>query len=123
MRLLLVSTNPLLGQVAVQALERRGSESTDVLIAALPNSHYMVRMHIAVALGRLGDKRAVEPLMKCLETTNSAALRYTLIEALGLLGDPRAAELIASFRDDEDHHVRKRVQVALQHFADQSKQS
>jgi HEAT repeat protein len=66
------------------------------------------------ALGKLGDKRAVEPLLAFLRRTESATERYMAIEALGRLGDPRAIDQIRLYANDPDHHVRDRVERALQ---------
>ena len=66
------------------------------------------------ALGKLGDKRAIDPLIAFLHRTQSPTERYTAIEALGRLGDPKAIEHIRPYATDPDHHVRDRVERALQ---------
>ena len=51
--------------------------------------------------------------MALLKNAESGALRYTIIQALGVIGDPQAIDLIRSYQNDEDHHVRNRVEIAL----------
>jgi hypothetical protein len=58
-----------------------------------------VRARAAVALGKLKDVRAVEPLIEALSDSNES-VRTSVAEALGELGDERAIEpLIAAFAD------------------------
>ncbi len=61
------------------------------------------RMNAAKALGRLGDARAVEPLIGVLRSEPpdySKRIRGMAAEALGSLGDPRAVEpLIGALGD------------------------
>ncbi len=64
------------------------------------------------ALGRLGDGRAVEPLLACLDDVN-ANVRAAPAEALGRLGDERAvAPLIACSRDG-GRDLREAAVIAL----------
>ena len=109
----LSSRNPLLGQIAARALLKYGDRVVESLIDALPRCHYITQLHVVSSLEELGDIRAVEPLMGILANTNSAVLRYTVIQTLGVLGDRRAIALIKRFENDDDHHVRTRVEIAL----------
>jgi HEAT repeat protein len=77
----------------------------------------MVQLQIVGSLEKIGSRRAVATLMTLLRETDSSALRHTLIQALGIIGDPQAADLIRSFQDDEDYHVRKRVAAALERLS------
>ncbi len=54
------------------------------LIAALADEDAAVRLQAAVALGRLGDKAAAEPLVKALHETDVYA-RFTMIQAIRAL--------------------------------------
>lgn len=59
-----------------------------------------LREAAALALGRIGDSRAVPPLLTCLEDDNEpASLRNWVIDALWMIGDQRAFDDIyeASF--------------------------
>ena len=111
---ILTSRNPLLGSVAVRALQKRGKESVIRLLEALPQCKMLVQIGIVEALEKIGDPQAVGPLMELLRSTSAPTLRYTIIQALGMLGDPQAIELIRTFQDDPDQHVQKRAQIALE---------
>jgi HEAT repeat protein len=110
---MLTSAHPILGQVAANALLRFGSQCVEPLVAALPTSSYLTQIAIIDVLGKIGDARAVSPLLNLLRECTSSTLCYMLIEALGKLGDPRSIDAIRPFLDDADHHVRKRAHKAL----------
>lgn len=107
-------SEPLVGQIAASALGRYGDKAVTALLDILPRAPFMVQLQIARSLREINDLRAVEPLMDLLETTDSSVLRYTIVQTLGSLGDPVAVPLIKRFANDEDHHVRKRVRMALE---------
>ncbi|MHB8625442.1 MAG: HEAT repeat domain-containing protein [Aggregatilineales bacterium] len=124
MRQALTSKNSLVGQVAVETLEAGAGagqsmpQTVDAFIRALPNARFLVQLHIVAALERLGDKQAIAPLIDLLRTADSPEQRYMIIQALGTLGATQAIDLIRSFQDDENHHVRERAHVALQRLTD-----
>lgn len=62
------------------------------------NENYKVRLACADALGRIGDKYAVAPLIEVMkdEEEKSIYLRESAVSALGLLGDTRALDPIVS---------------------------
>ena len=113
MRAMVKSQNITLASVAAAALEQFGAQEVDTLLRALPNAPTLVQMQIASILERLGDKRAVQPLMRLLRKTDSSDLRHVVIHALGTLGDARALPLIQHFSDDDNVHVRKRAHDAI----------
>ena len=83
-----------------------GENDADIqsLISQLTSGNSQSRITAAKELGRLGDKRAVEPLIDCLNNTNirNPFVKSTAAEALGQIGDPRAVEpLIASLKSRE----------------------
>lgn len=68
-------------------------EAVDVLLVALedeqdraPDGGYPLRRNAARALGKLGDRRAVEPLIRCLEFPDYY-VREAAAQALEMLGD------------------------------------
>lgn len=113
MRQLMKSHHPIVVQIAVRTLARQGEENATILVDALSRSPELTRIEIVRGLEQIGSKCAVLPLLDLLRRANSSVLRYTIIQALGRLGDARAINLIRSFENDEDHHVRRRVQLAL----------
>lgn len=62
------------------------------------DEHYRVRLACADALGRLGDRYAVAPLIDVVtdEDEKSVYLRESAVSALGLLGDSRAVDPLVS---------------------------
>ena len=74
-------------------------KNTDVVSSLLyclnnKDEHYKVRLACADALGRLGDRFAVAPLIEVVkdEDEKSVYLRESAVSALGLLGDTRALD-------------------------------
>lgn|SRR5574344_49830 len=74
-------------------------KNTDVVSSLLyclnnKDEHYKVRLACADALGRLGDRFAVAPLIDVVkdEGEKSVYLRESAVSALGLLGDTRALD-------------------------------
>ncbi len=57
------------------------------------------------ALGKIGDKRAVEPLITALDDEDEL-VREGAAKALGMLGDKRAVEPLITALGDEDVSVR-----------------
>ena len=71
--------------------------AVEQLVSALADTNRSVRDTAAIALGMIGDVRAVEPLIasfKCGNTVRSAA------KALGVIGDPRATETLIAFLEN-----------------------
>jgi HEAT repeat protein len=72
-----------------------------------------VRLDAAEVLGKIGDLRAVEPLIAAL-SDEDLGVRQCATDALGKIGDPRAVEpLINSALLDESLSVRERAARAL----------
>jgi HEAT repeat protein len=81
-----------------------GDEATRALIHAVENDYedLIVRGRAALMLGKLGDLRAVEPLIRALDAPGYQTPLHAA-QSLGRLGDPRAIEplliLATSARD------------------------
>lgn len=78
-------------------------KNTDVVSSLLyclnnKNENYKVRLACADALGRIGDRFAVAPLIDVVkdEDEKSVYLRESAVSALGLLGDTRALDPLVS---------------------------
>ncbi len=63
--------------------------AADVLAILLEYPNEDVRAHAALALGRLGQRDVVEPLIKALDD-RSAPVSENAATALGMIGDNRA---------------------------------
>lgn len=72
---------------------------------------------ILTALEKLGDPQAADPIIAYLHITPSAPEKCAAILALGALADPKAVTHIREFSCDEDHHVRDKVQFALEQLS------
>jgi HEAT repeat protein len=106
--------NLLIEDIAARSLARHGDAAVSVLLDAFPERQPLVQISIVRVLEKINSQKAVKPLMKALELAGSPSLRYTIIQALGMLGDPLPVDLIRSYENDPDHHVRERVRVALE---------
>jgi len=73
------------------------------------NEHYKVRLACADALGRIGDRFAVAPLIDVVkdEDEKSVYLRESAVSALGLLGDTRALDPIVSILETKQGIMNK----------------
>ena len=112
-------TNQL--SILEKALSYTSVSLVGALIKALGKEHRMRHMqdwetdeewdwvpyNAAIALGKIGDKRAVEPLIKALEDGDYNGRRGA-IKAMGNIGDERAVEpLIKALEEDEEEYVRR----------------
>lgn len=79
---------------------QRNTDVVSSLLYCLNNKdeHYKVRLACADALGRIGDRFAVAPLIDVVkdEDEKSVYLRESAVSALGLLGDTRAVDPLVS---------------------------
>ena len=88
-----------------------------VFIKALSDDDFDVRRHAAEALGKLGDKRAVDPLINAL-SDDDFWVRLSAAEALGRLGDTRAVDPLIKMLSDDYSGVRRDAAEALGLLAD-----
>jgi len=79
-----------------------------------------VRRYLALALGRLGDKRAVPALVLAAEPKGDASAdpdtQVYAVWALGAIGDPEAVPTLVSLARSEDAGLRKAAVHALGSF-------
>ncbi len=72
-----------------------------------------------VALGMIGDSRAVEPLMEYLKYSKNDHLRTEIVKALGRIGDKRATPaLITVLESDSPSYMRAGAAKALGEIGD-----
>jgi tetratricopeptide (TPR) repeat protein len=79
-----------IGNSAADALVRIGNPAVESLIAALQSDNEDTLFRAARALGRIGDARAIEPLIKLHKNAPSSRVRNATGMALGQFGDPHA---------------------------------
>jgi ATP-dependent DNA helicase RecQ len=85
------------------------------LIAALEDPNGNVRRLAASALGKIGDARAVTPLLTLLAQEQKPQVRQYAVKALGKIGDPRARPVLQEIaaRENERDYTRKAARNAL----------
>ena len=80
---------------------------------SVKDEHVVVREQAAEALGKIGGKKAVEPLIKALQG-KAWDVQYDAIEALGSIGDRRAIKPIKQLVIETDkERVRGRGMIVL----------
>ncbi|HEX7317533.1 MAG TPA: HEAT repeat domain-containing protein [Pyrinomonadaceae bacterium] len=95
----------------IEALVRHGSGVTELLIEQLASEDLEIRKAAVVALGRIGDARAVPALIEVLD--EDAELVIAAADALAKIGDPRAFEALLTLVGDANAGVRQSVVGAL----------
>jgi hypothetical protein len=85
----------------------------DLVRAVTEDANYKVRVQAALVLGKLGDPRAVQPLIKALADQNKT-VRGIAASALGQLGDAAAVDpLRGLLRRETDPFVRGQAEKAV----------
>lgn len=105
--------NPLAAQLA-----GLGEPALDPLISALENPSPGIRAGAALALGRMKDERAVEPLICALSADEIVEVRVLAAQSLGWIKDQRAIEPLTTVLDDPSPVVRKGAVEGLGIFED-----
>jgi len=91
---------------------RAGEAFSDKLINALRHPVPSKAALAAQILGRLGNPRAVEPLLEVFARTRDPEVQEAAIHALGELGDPRAIALLSRVLEESSMFITLRVAAA-----------
>lgn len=90
-------------QVSLGAIERLGllnhPQATRVLIGALSDSRYMIRIHVAVQLGERQDKKSVDALIASF-SDDSIFVRQSVAGALENIGGAKAKKAVTQAEKD-----------------------
>ena len=95
--------------------------AVEPLMAALKSNYSNIRIAAAKALGQIGDKRAVDPLIELLNVDNEMWACANAAWALGELGDPKAISHIQNalanknfsyIDDDYNEHTQNPARTA-----------
>jgi cyclophilin family peptidyl-prolyl cis-trans isomerase/HEAT repeat protein len=97
---------------ALVSAEDRRAYDAPILDAASASPEPSVRARAALALGRIGDERAVAPLRTLLSDA-SPAVREQAAFAAGILGDPSLSAALAARLADGDERVVARAAWAI----------
>ncbi|MEP6994012.1 MAG: HEAT repeat domain-containing protein [Acidobacteriota bacterium] len=96
----------------LMALEDRRAFDAGVLQAAMRSTNAPVRARAAMALGRIGDARAVGLLANLLEDPSSE-VREAAAFAAGILGEPALSSRLARLLADPDSRIVSRAAWAI----------
>jgi HEAT repeat protein len=91
--------------IAEDALVEVGEPAVDTLISLLNDITFQTKYHIVSALGRIGDLRAVEPLVTLFEQEPATEIT----DALAYIGEPALNALLSLLQSD---NVKKRRYAA-----------
>ncbi|MBU7023628.1 MAG: HEAT repeat domain-containing protein [Theionarchaea archaeon] len=97
---------------STEALKRIGAPAIPHIMKAMKDRSWKIGWG-AIALGKIGDRRAVEPLIRALEDEDRE-IRFRAPEVLQNFQDTRAILPLIRLLEDEDHQVQGRVALALQ---------
>jgi HEAT repeat protein len=103
-------------RTAVMKLGMLGGDEairTLMMIVANINEDLIVRGRAALMLGKIGDSRAVEPLIRALDAPGFQTPLYAA-QSLGKLGDPRAIEALIRVMESHNDKTREAAQEALE---------
>ncbi|MBZ2164676.1 HEAT repeat domain-containing protein [Methanobacterium spitsbergense] len=99
---------------SIIALGNIGTSAVEPLLKAFETDNWQTKSRVAEVLGKIGDKRAVSPLIQTLNNKNqNKYVRGRIIEALGKIGDERAVEPLIKALDDKYIYVRLKAENAL----------
>jgi HEAT repeat protein len=116
--LMLVGLNkPLLRIQAMSAVVSIGSEGISELLEIIEERSPLTIGDSIIALGRIGDQRAVPSLLMTLNHAD-VGLRPKIVETLGLLGDRSALSRIVDLLADPDEKVQLNAIRAVQRIPD-----
>lgn len=97
----------------------RDARALEALVKALEDPSRDVRWAAVEALGELGDRRAVPPILDYLKRVEAYRWGKRLAAAaLGAIGDPRAVEPLVALLEDDDPFVRRAAALALLRLED-----
>jgi HEAT repeat protein len=102
-------------RTAVMKLGMMGGDQAVLSLITLIRNHHedlIVRGRAAMMLGKLGDLRAVEPLIEALDAPGHQT-RVNAAESLGRLGDPRAIQPLMRVVQTERDTFRDAAETAL----------
>lgn len=104
---------------AIRALGKLGDgKAVPALIGLLDSGDSLVRSAASIALGRIGDSRAVEPLRRTAEVDGNEATRHWAVDSLSRIGDPGATPLLMDLLDDPRWGIRKWAATRLADHGD-----
>jgi HEAT repeat protein len=103
---------------AIDILGSRGNAQAVPMMCQLlflRSTESVVKLHIAAALGRIGDTRGAQPLIEYLGESTDERSRGTAVYALGEIGDPSATDVLTTAAsEDPSPTVRRLARESIQ---------
>jgi HEAT repeat protein len=107
------SPDPAVQWHAAEALGTCGEKVLPLLFSALHSSSIPVRLGAIEALGAIGDKRAVTPLLAVADREPVVEVRWAAVLALGETGSPEAVPLLVHLLRAPNRYLRYGAGIAL----------
>jgi len=101
------SSNHRMREEAVEELSKMGKGVTGILVGLLKNKYPNLRWNAAEVLGKIGDVRAIKPLIKTLNDIDSKVCEKS-IQALVNMG-PKAINPLIDVLEVDDLDLRRKV--------------
>ncbi len=99
--------------------ERKAKEALPTLLEVMEKTDsYAVRGQVAIALGKLGDERAIEALRSCLGKDTPPRIRAYALNAMGQIGSSKAIPYIVEYLLDPSNEYRDSASWALKGIHD-----
>lgn len=95
----------------------RTSDRLPILVAALKSKHESIRAGAAAELGKIGNTKAVQPLIELINDQEMDVVKNTIL-ALGKIGDKRAVDPLIDMLKHKDNIVRGFAASALGKIGD-----
>ena len=103
----LQATDKDVREAAVRALVQIGPPAVEPLIKALKMDNPNVQAAAAKALGLIGDKRAVMPLIDMMTSSYNIELMFEVAVALSQIGDKRACDALETASHNANSFISK----------------
>ncbi len=104
--------SPFIKMRAEYALVQLGRPATELLIKALKNENVNIRRGAALALGKIGDPRAIDPLIELLKL-NDKGSSWAAAMSLSNFREKRAANALVNALDFSKGYLRQRLVAGL----------
>jgi len=109
----LKSTDYEVREAAVSALVAIGKPAVEGLVKSLDDENPSVQIAAAKALGKIGDSRAVAPLINLIKTSFDVDLMFEVAVALSNIGDDKACDMLREVEGKGNNFISKMVRKHL----------
>ena len=107
------STSHDVREAAITALVEIGKPAVESLLSALESTNKEVQISAAKSLGRIGDARAIQPLIELLTESFDVDLMFEAAMALSSLDEKEACDELKKLKKSSNPIIRKLVKKLL----------